>query len=109
MKKYQNLKDRILAHVYHEVDDGCWIWTGKHNRSNGYPCLTARVPGRRSPVNLYVHRLSPHILGDRARPVGPQYHVDHWCRNPSCVNPAHLRVVMPKTNLERRRLPREVV
>jgi hypothetical protein len=28
-------------------------------------------------------------------------HIDHLCRTPACVNPAHLEAVTPRTNWER--------
>lgn len=34
-------------------------------------------------------------------PVPPELHMDHLCRNPGCVNPAHLEPVTPGENVLR--------
>ena len=84
-------------HDGYRVDDsGCWVWT-KATNPNGY--------GRFS-VNgslVYAHRFALHI-NDPSVELNPgRSHtqvVDHLCRNRSCVNPDHLRVVSQRVNAQ---------
>lgn len=73
---------------------GCWTWTGP-TTPKGYGQLWWR--GR----NEYAHRVA--IALDRGSLPPSGTHTDHRCRNRSCVNPAHLEVVDPATNLARGR------
>ena len=69
----------------------CWVWLGN---------LSAKGYGRFRLGDNYVtaHRAAYRLLiGD----VPPTMHVDHLCRNPSCVNPLHLEVVTPEENNRR--------
>lgn len=73
-------------------ESGCWNWTGCLN-SRGYGQFVA--DGR---VNL-AHRWSyEHNSG---REILPGRVIDHLCRNPRCVNPAHLDCVTMRENTER--------
>jgi hypothetical protein len=95
-----NIEQRLLRNSTLDEVTGCWNWTGKTNNS-GYGQLTVRVPGKRSPVNFYAHRLALVVFtGVKLR---SDCHVDHKCRNETCINPEHLRQVKIKTNLSRRR------
>lgn len=38
--------------------------------------------------------------------IAPGMHIDHKCRNPRCVNPAHLEPVTPSENMRRGRATR---
>lgn len=78
--------------------DGCWIWTGA--KANGYGRF--QLDGRRV-VNGVRRTHRPLVSAHRAAyehyvgPIPEGMHVDHLCRNPSCVTPAHLE---PVTNQE---------
>jgi HNH endonuclease len=65
--------------------EGCWLWTGETNGTYGRIRLGSLALGR-----MFVHRLS-YIWTYGAIPEG--YQIDHICRTPLCVNPAHLRAV----------------
>jgi hypothetical protein len=87
-----DLKARFFAKV--EKTETCWLWVGK--TTNGY--------GRFSYERrwFYAHRFS------YERAVGPipdGYQIDHLCKTPACVNPAHLEAVKPKVNLLRSSSP----
>lgn len=46
-----------------------------------------------------AHRVALRIW--RGVEVGEGMHTDHLCRNPSCVNPDHLEITTPRTNILR--------
>lgn len=74
------------------ITPSCWLWLGRVN-STGYGQTTQ---GERHQV--LVHRWSyEHFHG----PIPIGLVIDHLCRNPQCVNPAHLEAVTQRTNLLR--------
>jgi hypothetical protein len=82
------LEERFYCLVH--KTDSCWLWTGFKNRK-GYGHFNAGHEG-------LAHRVSWELAHGQRVPVG--MHVLHDCPggdNPSCVNPAHLRL---GTNLE---------
>jgi len=83
-----DLRDRIMARV--ETDGDCWIWTGALVR--GYGVINVSKKTR------YVHRLLFEL--DRG-PIGDGLDLDHLCRIPRCVNPAHLEPVSRSVNVAR--------
>jgi hypothetical protein len=86
-------EDLFWSHVDKSGD--CWLWTAY--TSNGY----GRTAARRHGVQrvFLAHRASYHLTGH----VIPEGMVlDHTCHNRSCVNPAHLRPVTNKQNMEHR-------
>ena len=71
-----------------EKTDSCWIWKGS-KKPAGYGQL------KRKGKVLYAHRVA------WQQEIGPIPHkmiVDHQCRNRSCVNPGHLRLVTKYIN-----------
>jgi hypothetical protein len=98
-----NLEERLLRNSVSDPASGCWVWIGKRS-AEGYGKLTVRVTGKPSPVNVYAHRAA--VVAFQGKKLRADLHVDHICRNPSCINPEHLRLVKADTNLARRRYAR---
>lgn len=71
--------------------DECWLWQGTRDR-RGYGQL--RVNKKSRPA----HRISYELL---VGPIPVGLVIDHLCRNPSCVNPAHLEAVTDRVNILR--------
>lgn len=75
------LRARFLARV--NKVGGCWLWTGS-THSNGYGVIlvagngSSLRPARRVSWELHIGRI----------PKG--HFVNCKCKNPTCVNPAHL-------------------
>lgn len=77
--------------VWNGDEDECWTWQGAKS-AFGYGRLTCRQ------AQLYAHRVSyENFVG----PVADGLVVDHLCREPSCVNPAHLEPVTQRENCYR--------
>ena len=71
----------------------CWIWTAAKDE-NGYGYFSVG-----SGKTTLAHRFA-YTAACGAIPAGLK--VDHRCHNPSCVNPAHLRLATNKQNGEHR-------
>ena len=84
--------ERIMRdHVVN--DDGCWIWTGSRN-ALGYGRVHFGASGRLK----FAHRLAYELL---VGPIPDGLVLDHLCRQPSCINPAHLEPVTDRVNILR--------
>jgi hypothetical protein len=71
--------------------DGCWLWTAQRGPL-GYG---------RFAVDSYpqqAHRVAYELL---VGPIPDGLELDHLCRNPPCVNPAHLEPVTHRENMLR--------
>lgn len=76
----------LEARARHDEDTGCLLWIRAVN-NEGLPVAT--VDGVRS---RNVRRWLLEQLGD---PVGPGMRVVPKCRAPNCVEPSHLRQLLP--------------
>lgn len=79
-----------------KVDEtsGCWVWGGSKDK-DGYGKVRVKFPNGR--VAYLAHRMTfMHFVGDI--PDGKE--VDHICKNTSCINPAHLRLLTHRENVE---------
>src|SRR4051794_34806212 len=81
---------RRMAKV-HKADSGCWEWQGGRNRS-GYGRTGTGTVGETGAHRWFYQ----HLVG----PIPEGLVLDHLCRNPACVNLAHLE---PVTVLENTR------
>ncbi len=75
---------------------GCWYWVGAR-KPHGYGNFG--LAGR----TALPHRVS-FVMHHGPIPVGAE--VDHTCRKPACVNPAHLEAVTPRENKRRQAVAR---
>jgi hypothetical protein len=78
------------------AETGCWEWTGARLTFGYGRMVVRREDGRR--LFTTAHRVA---CGWFVGPVGAEQHVDHLCRNASCVNPAHLEAVSAAENRRR--------
>ena len=78
-------------------DDECWEWLGpRANPKSGAPSGYGRIYIRRK-INQ-AHRVSYELVNG---PIPEGLVLDHLCRNPCCVNPAHLEPVSQQENVLR--------
>jgi hypothetical protein len=92
----------IIAHfVWPHVDrrgpDECWPWTGNVNTSRAGHGVAYIGNERSMSAARAVYQLS-------IRPLERHEVIDHLCRNPLCVNPAHLEPVTQAVNVQRGRV-----
>lgn len=73
------------------MPSGCWHWEGAYSNS-GYGSATWNY------IKTTAHRLA-YLMFVR-RPESDEV-IDHLCRNPKCVNPAHLEAVTRSENARR--------
>lgn len=85
---------RFLAKVDKRIDDLCWPWRGPTWRGYGRFWLDGRTIGAHR-ASYLLHRGS----------IPSDLTIDHLCRNPGCVNPAHLEVVTQAENVRRGESP----
>ena len=89
--KAQPTDARFWPKVLQQVN-GCWTWIGART-GKGYGSFMV-TPNRWAVAHVYSY-LS--LIG----PIPRGMVLDHLCRNPLCVNPAHLEPVTQKENLRR--------
>lgn len=77
--------------------NGCWLWIGGRRGGSGYGSFfVEKIDGR--PVSDLAHRWAyTHFVG----PIPDGLELDHICRVPACVNPAHLEAVTHSENMRR--------
>ena len=90
-----NLTAEVVSEIdsrYHtDPETGCWEWAGTITPA-GYGSIS--VQG----VAFGAHRASyTHHVG----PIPAGLVLDHLCRNPKCINPAHLEAVTDQENVRR--------
>lgn len=83
--------ERFFVKVDRTDPEGCWLWQAATDR-DGYGLF--KLAGRK----WRAHRVA--ALLDGRDPRGKV--VRHTCDNPSCVNPAHLKVGTQKENMRDR-------
>lgn len=84
----ERVKNRFWSKVLKLGPNKCWGWTAA--LSDGYGQFS--IGG----TNKLAHRISMQFKLNR--PLKSSEVIDHICRNRSCVNPAHLRIVTKGQN-----------
>ena len=87
----RRLADR-LSDKFAVSPTGCWIWTA-YTGPDGY----GRISVNDRP--MLAHRASYTV---HVGPIPEGLVVDHKCHTPACINPAHLRAITQKQNIENR-------
>src|SRR5438105_140221 len=95
MPPYAPVAERFWAKVDRFDPDHCWEWTGGRS-DTGYGSLNLGRDGSRRSVS--AHRFAYELL---IGPIPAGLVTDHLCRNRMCVNPKHLEMVSPRTNVLR--------
>lgn len=83
--------ERFWRSFERDPNTGCWNW--RRPRTNGYGRFDVTHADRRK-----AHRYSYELL---VEPIPAGLTIDHLCRNPRCVNPAHLEPVDSRENVRR--------
>ena len=87
------LPERFWSKVHPCPITGCWLWTGSIRNRWGYGSFALFQPRRTE----NAHRVPFLAVGQ----IPDGFHIDHLCRVPACVNPAHLEPVTPRENVMR--------
>jgi len=82
-----NALDRFMDKVDVTTQNDCLLWTGKNVRGHGQFSFNGKY--------VYAHRFIWEWCEGK---IPDGLVIDHTCRNPSCVNTSHLRVVSIKQN-----------
>lgn len=77
---------------YQVTSTECWEWTGPVNEAGYGQFPSPYVGTRQAHRAFYIHHVGP---------VADELDIDHLCRNPPCVNPAHLEPVTHQVNVQR--------
>lgn len=84
------IKERI-ERLIERRPDGCWWWIGAR-AAWGYGIMS---------VNRHVLRAHRAVYEAYVGPIPDGLTLDHLCRTPRCVNPAHLEPVTMRENVLR--------
>lgn len=95
--------ERFMAKVKKAIT-GCWEWTACRDRK-GYGLFHIGIRQDRTRRLVQAHRFAYQNL---VAPIPAGMVLDHLCRNPSCVNPAHLQPVTAAENNRRGNSPTSI-
>lgn len=83
-------QDRLEKRIEPEPNSGCWLWTGARRGGYGRIWQSGRIVSAHRVVFELIRGTIPKGLT-----------LDHLCRTPACVNPAHLEPVTHQVNILR--------
>ena len=84
-------EERMLRYFTPGTPEECWEWTGA---KTGLGYGNFYVAGRTVRAHRFVYEAARGAIPDGLV-------LDHLCRNPKCVNPAHLEPVTQRENILR--------
>ena len=84
---------RFWAKVDKKGPNECWFWEAGMN-DDGYGRFFYKRVNKKCLI-VYAHRFVYELM---VGPIPEGLEPDHLCRNPACVNPAHLELVTRRTN-----------
>lgn len=87
-----DLPVRVRRKISIDSVTGCWKWTG-YIKSNGYGTVGI---GTREQGKDHAHRF---VYSRLVASIPEGLEIDHLCRNRSCVNPTHMRLVSHAENM----------
>src|SRR5688572_23867635 len=100
MPRYKEPSERFWPRVDKDGAGGCWLWTGAKDPLGYGRFGTGKYAKSKlidKPFRL-AHRFAyENMIG----PIADGMVIDHLCKIPSCVNPAHLEPVTQKENVRR--------
>jgi len=79
---YQRTMEKVV-----KLEDGCWLFQGARAVDYGHVRVGSRIQ--------MAHRI---VYEHEVGLIPEGYELDHTCRNPPCVNPAHMDPVPHKVN-----------
>lgn len=90
-RKPQTL-EMVMRRFWGKVEKSgeCWLWLGSHGKGYGRFSIDGVLRG--------AHRVAFEWLRG---PIKSGLVIDHLCRNPICVNPAHMEAVTNRENIMR--------
>jgi hypothetical protein len=88
----RSISERLLAKI--KIEGDCWLWTG--SQWHGYGQIRISRKWRKAYRVSYEEFIGP-------VPAGLE--LDHVCRRPECINPAHLEPVTHRENILRGSAP----
>jgi len=89
--RVRSIEERLLNKMIPEPNSGCWLWTGATNK-DGYGSIDFNGKNRKA------YRVAYELLKG---PIPQGLTIDHLCRVPSCINPAHLEPTTIRENILR--------
>ncbi len=90
------LPPRFWNKVIPEPNSGCWLWVAARDHA-GYGCFSVGSKALGTQRTPSAHRHAYEVLVGAAGDL----QIDHLCRTPCCVNPAHLEAVTRLVNVRR--------
>lgn len=94
--KHVPFQQRLASIAEREGPDACWLWPGSTKGRKGYGSSSVTEGGK---VRVFLtHREAWEVLRG---PVPDGLVIDHLCRRPACMNPAHMELVTRGENVMR--------
>ena len=98
---FNDLHPRLREKIYIEPNTSCWLWLGRIG-SRGYPVLDLYSYDPATQKKCVPHMRTNRVMYEMyVGGIDEGLELDHLCRTPLCVNPAHLEAVTHAENMRR--------